>query len=99
MLTNRFGMSSRIRNLALAFLCLPVLIFYGFLIYPWDFSESRGLGWLMLMVLFGLAALCAFCALVSLGFAVFDEKKVRWIVALFINLVPVAQFLIPPLIG
>ena len=92
-------MSRRIRNLVLIVLSLPVLIFYGLAIYPWDFSTNRGLGWMMLLVLYGVAISCLLSALICLFLLFRDEKKIRWLVVLAINLVPVAHSFLPMLIG
>lgn len=93
-------MHSRTRTITATLLALPVLTFYGLLLYPWDFTDNRGFGWMLLLVLYLISAICLVCNLISLLLFLKDRRKIIWIILFVVNLFPVVQgFVIPILIS
>lgn len=80
-------------------LAIPVIVFYAVLLYPWDFQQNRGFGWMMLLALIAWSVLCLLVALIALFFAWNEQKKSVWVLLFLLNLLPsVHTFLVPALI-
>ena len=92
-------MTKRTRLFSIILLALPVAAFYGLLIFPWNFENRRGLGWLMLGVLYLVMALCLLSALVCSYLTFKDERKVIWLILGALNLVPLIHGIIIPILA
>jgi len=92
-------MFERARVLTLILLSLPGLVFYGLVLYPWDFSKNHGLGWMMLLVLYVVLIICSLCVLLCVVGLFKDSKKTPWLLVLALNLVPIIHSFLPLLIG
>lgn len=92
-------MSPRSRIILQIALSIPAIVFYGLVFYPWDFQHNRGAGWFILLVLYLIIFVCIMCSFVAAYYVWKDEKKWPWVVIFALNIYPLFNGLIIPILS